>query len=106
MVAHADGAVARVCAFDDAAMADALARAADHFGCPAAMVQEGWAEDLPVVTAWSPVGPSAEVLPPCLRIRREWDSVAWPRATRGYFQLKTAIPRVLETVTGPGSQGR
>ena len=106
LVAHADGAVARVCAFDDAAMADALARAADHFGCPAAMVEEGWAEDLPVVTAWAPVGPSAEALPPCLRIRREWDSVAWPRATRGYFQLKTAIPRVLETVTGPGSQGR
>jgi deoxyribodipyrimidine photo-lyase len=95
MLAHADGATERVQQFDRAAMADALARAGAHFGCPAAPVQDGWADTLPVAAAWSPVGPSAAILPPCRRIRREWDSNAWPLATRGYFKLRTAIPDLL-----------
>ena len=97
-VAHAEGAVPRVRQFDDAAMADALGRAAAHFGCPTAPVADGWADGLPVVTAWAPCGPTADALPPAIRIRRPWDSVAWPRATRGYFQVKAAIPRVLDAV--------
>ena len=95
LIAHPAGAVDRVRQFDDAAMTDALARAAAHFGCPASLVEEGWANGLPIVTAWAPVGPSAEALPPCTQIRRTWDSVAWPKATRGYFQVKAAIPAVL-----------
>ena len=52
-------------------MTDALARAQHHFGCTADAVVPGWAGDLPIVTAWAPVGPSAEALPPnCLRLRR------------------------------------
>ena len=94
-VAHAPGAVERVRQFDTAAMEDALNRAAAHFGCPASLVEPGWDGGLPVVTPWAPVGPSAEALPPCIRIRREWDSLAWPRATKGYFQIKAAIPAVL-----------
>ena len=99
MIAHAPGAVERVQAFDRAAMADALDRAAAHFGCEATLAEDGWADGLPIVSAWAPVGPSADTLPPCLRIRRTWDSVAWPHATRGYFQTKAAIPRVLATYT-------
>ncbi len=96
LTAHADGGVERVRQADRDAMADALARAGAHFGCPAVPVEEGWAGSLPVVAAWAPVGPSAAALPPCARVRREWDSLTWPRATRGYFQVKSAIPRILD----------
>lgn len=103
MVAHMPGADARVRAADDAAMADALARAGKHFGCPADLIAPGWAGDLPVVTAWTPVGPSAEALPAgTLRVRRASDEEAWPHATRGYFQVRLAIPKILKTV---GCQG-
>ena len=95
LIAHADGAVDAVRAADADAMADALARASAHFGCPAVDAAEGWAAGLPVVSAWAPVGPSAAALPACLRVRRDWDSLAWPRATRGFFQVKAAIPMVL-----------
>ena len=95
LVAHAPGAVERVRQFDDAAMDDALARAAARYGCPATHVEPDWETGLPVVTAWAPVGPSADALPPCIRIRRQWDSLAWPRSTKGYFQVKAAIPTIL-----------
>ncbi len=97
LLAHAEGAADRVRAADAAALADALGRAEAHFGCAAAPVREGWAGDLPVVTAWTPVGPSADALPQgCLRVRRAWDSAAWPRATRGFFRLRSAIPDLME----------
>lgn len=94
-LAHAPGASAQVRAADEAAMADALARAAAHFGCAADLAESGWAGDLPVVTAWAPVGPSAEALPSCARIRRPWDEAAWPHATKGFFQLRSKIPQIL-----------
>ena len=101
LLAHTPGAVERVRQADEAAMADTLARAAAHFGCAAGPVAEGWAGDLPVVTAWAPVGPSADALPQgCTRVRRHWDSLTWPKSTRGYFQVKTAIPAILREV-GP-----
>jgi len=62
------------------------------------LVEQNWAEGLPVVTAWAPVGPSAAALPPALRVRRRWDDLDWPRATRGYFQVKAAIPAILQAV--------
>ena len=93
LLAHADGASDRVRTADAAAMADALARAAAHFGCAAAPIRDGWAGDRPVVAAWAPLGPSAAALPrDCLRLRRDWDSRAWPLATRGFFRLKKSIP--------------
>ncbi|MGY2052689.1 FAD-binding domain-containing protein [Methylobacterium sp. JK268] len=96
LLAHAEGAADPVRAADRAAMADALSRAEAHFGCPAEPVRAGWAGDLPVVTAWAPVGPSAEALPTgCLRVRREWDERAWPLATRGFFRLRSAIPDLM-----------
>ncbi len=96
LLAHAVGAAEPVRQADREAMDDALVRAAAQFGCSAAPVAEGWADGLPVVSAWAPVGPSAEALPACLRIRRDWDSLAWPKATRGFFQVKKAIPGLLE----------
>ena len=98
LLAHAEGAVDRVKQFDRDAMTDALARAAAHFDCPAGLVEQGWAEGLPVVAAWAPVGPSAAALPPALRVRRRWDELVWPRATRGYFQVKAVIPAILQAV--------
>ena len=93
LVAHPEGAVPALVAANEMAMADALDRASQHFSCAV-----GEAEGLSLVTAWAPVDPSAAALPPAVRVRRVWDSVAWPRATRGFFQVKAAIPRVLEAV--------
>ena len=102
MVAHAPGASDRVRQADAAAMDDALARARHWFGCEAGAVAPGWAAGLPVVTAWAPVGPSAAALPPgCLRLRRRWDELTWPRAQRGFFQVKTAIPAILSAHRNP-----
>jgi deoxyribodipyrimidine photo-lyase len=96
LLAHAPNASELVRKADREAMADALARARHHFGCTAELVAPGWAGDLPVVTAWASVGPSADALPPnCLRVRRSWDELTWPHAKRGYFQVKTAIPSIL-----------
>ncbi|WP_091951196.1 FAD-binding domain-containing protein [Methylorubrum salsuginis] len=96
LVVHAPGASAAVRAADAAAMADALERAASHFGCDIRTVEPDWAGGLPVVAAWTPVGPSAEALPDgCARLRRAWDEAAWPLATRGFFKLRSAIPRLL-----------
>ena len=97
LIAHAAGASERVRAADAAAMADALARAEDRFGCAAGPAADDWAAGLPVVTGWAPVGPSAAALPDgCLRVRRAWDAAAWPRSTRGYGRLRSAIPAVLD----------
>ena len=99
LMAHALGATEIVCRADAQAMADALDRARSHFGCPAAAVGAGWDDGLPVVSAWAPVGPSASALPSgCTLIRRPWDEMAWPRATRGFYNLKSAIPGIMEHV--------
>ena len=96
LLAHGSGASEDVRAADHAAMADGLGRAAAHFGCDARPASSGWSEDLPVVTAWAPVGPSADALPAdCVRVRRAWDEEAWPLSTRGFFKLRSAIPRLL-----------
>ena len=96
LLAHAPGVVERVRHADGAAMADALDRAAAHFGCSAGAAAEGWNEGLPVVTAWAPVGPSAAVLPGgCTRLRRRWDDLVWPHTGRGYFGVRKTIPSIL-----------
>ncbi len=96
LAVHMPGASDPVRQADHAAMTDALARAQLHFGCDAGPVVPGWDGGLPIVTAWAPVGPSAEALPPgCLRLRRRWDELAWPCSTRGYFQVRSAIPKIL-----------
>ena len=93
LLAHAPDASDRVRAADREAMVDALERAGAHFDCATLPVQGDWAGGLPVVSAWAPVGPSAQELPSdCLRLRRAWDQAAWPSATRGFYKLKSAIP--------------
>ena len=95
VVAHADGADEQVRTADREAMTDALTRARAYFACEAGMSEEGWAGDLPLVAAWAPVGPSADALPSCSRVRRGWDERAWALSSRGYFQLRSAIPQLL-----------
>jgi len=59
-----------------------------------------------IVTAQIPVGPLADSFAatrPVLaaqgldfvELRRDWDSAAWPRATRGFFAFREAIPELL-----------
>ena len=31
---------------------------------------------------------------PLVRLRREWDSVCWPLATKGFFAFRSAIPQL------------
>ncbi|HEX8446483.1 MAG TPA: FAD-binding domain-containing protein [Sphingomonas sp.] len=96
LIAHADGASEQVRSADRDAMADALVRAEAHYGCPVVPFADGWAGDLPVVAPWAPVGPSAAALPPCMPVRRAWDERTWPRTTKGYFALRSAISQLLD----------
>lgn len=97
-------------AFTEAAMADALARAAAHFAAPArrtavagvaALAAEAGARA--VLMPWAPVGWTADALAPLRGVlaargialhvlRREWDSLCWPHATRGFFAFRARIP--------------
>ncbi|MET0258735.1 MAG: FAD-binding domain-containing protein [Methylobacterium sp.] len=96
LLAHATEASERVRAADAAAMADALDRAGTHFRCAAGPAVADWAGGRPTVTAWAPVGPSADALPAdCIRVRRAWDEAAWPLATRGFTRIRKAIPQLL-----------
>ncbi len=100
LLAHAPDASEPVREADAQAMTDALTRAAARFGCEAVSATPGWNEGLPVVTAWAPVGPSAAALPAgCLRLRRQWDELTWPHATRGYFQVRAAAPGILREMS-------
>ena len=99
VTAHAEGASEQVRAADREALADALARSGAHFGCETGAAEPGWKEGHPLVKAWAPIGPAADRLPPCIRTRRDWDELTWPKSTRGYFQLRSAIPHLLEAVT-------
>ena len=96
-------------AFVSGALADARVRAAIHFGAPS--------EELPgltapairewalrhgvrtVLTAHAPVGPGRTALDKVIvelaaegislvRVRRSWDSSAWPEARRGFFAFR------------------
>ncbi len=91
MMAGIAGRSALVQQADDAALADGLARACAHFACGNAGAQEAR-----LAGAWAPVGPSSELLPSFVRIRREWDEAVWPRSTKGFFKVKQAIPAILQ----------
>ena len=98
------------------AVRDGVARAGADHGIPATMGDGDWAEAIAgaahaaqvrdVVTGYAPVGPVAERLrdiAPALQaqgltlhqIRRPYDDLAWPHATRGFFALKKKIPAIL-----------
>ncbi len=110
---------AAVVRFKQAALRDALARARAHFGCDGVMVPAACAEAAPailalkpkaVLTGYLPIGPQRTgfaSLEAALRasgldvvvLRRAWDSAFWPHASRGFFQLKEKIPKVLDSLS-------
>jgi deoxyribodipyrimidine photo-lyase len=98
------GCAPQVAAYVRQAVEDGLARAARHFGAPAAMLAPEdvarWAAGRPVVTPCAPVGWTAEALQGLgvtpLRIRREWDEACWPLATKGFFPFRESIPALLD----------
>ena len=59
-----------------------------------------------IVTAFAPVGPTAQALArlapdlalagiTLVQVRRDWDEAFWPLATKGFFAFKDRIPAVL-----------
>ena len=111
--AQTDGLSAPVAAFRDGAMDDALARAASFFGCPAAIIPDAQLIDhaaglgvSQIVTADAALGPTHDRLRAVaaqsaaadlklVRLRRHWDSAAWPLATKGFFAFRQHIPDLL-----------
>ncbi len=68
-----------------------------------------------VAVAYAPVGPEAPVLDgieallaqhdiSLLRVRRRYDSLTWPHATKGFFALKEKIPSLLQKLNIQGQQ--
>lgn len=102
--------------FATAAAQDAAGRCTAHFGCPVALAET---LDTPtlvaaahtagvrqIVTAYAPVGPTADRLArlapelagegiKLVQLRRDWDDRFWPHATRGYFPFRERLPALL-----------
>ena len=101
-------------AWDRTALQDAAARAAAHWQCPTGVAgdiasiaaQDGCTQ---VVTGFTPLGPVATALE-ALREQlsaqgivlaehqREWDRLCWPHCGKGFFNLKSEIPRLLDAL--------
>ncbi|NNF66080.1 MAG: DNA photolyase [Gammaproteobacteria bacterium] len=106
------------CEFAAGAVSDSLSRAEETYGVGGVLVGhdewEGrvieWANANNirfVVTPYVPVGPVRDFLNAAsrplkehgiemLHVRRRFDELCWPNATRGYFKLKKKIPVILE----------
>ena len=101
-------------AFVAGAVADGVDRAAAHFDAPpietsgpeeiVAAAREAGADH--VVTPYAPVGHirsaverlrtlAREADMPLAELRDDWDSRAWPYATKGFFKFKERIPQLL-----------
>ncbi len=96
-------------AFTEAALQDGLTRAAAQFGVPARRVDIAEVAALAaeagarcIVTPHAPVGWTAQALAPLHTtrgltlhvVRRDWDSLCWPHATKGFFAFRENIPRL------------
>jgi deoxyribodipyrimidine photo-lyase len=101
----------------NAALADCVRRAERHFRAPATRLPEAdleaaipeWmaANQLTqLLTPNAPIGPVADRLAALgtrlsarglrlVPVRRPWDTAAWPYATRGFFQFRKSIPKLL-----------
>ena len=98
--------------FAHGAVADALSRD----GSDQSVLDKNWVEKLiskaqfagvtSVVTPYAPIGPVQSLLAEAKleienagltlhQIRRDYDNLAWPHATKGFFALKKKIPRIL-----------
>jgi hypothetical protein len=103
--------------FVDGAMNDVGRRAESRFGLTTSDVSSAPAEAVieqarsagagTVLTPFAPVGPISDALAALerelteagvglVRVRRRWDELAWPNATRGFFPFKKKIPSLLE----------
>jgi deoxyribodipyrimidine photo-lyase len=108
------GCVAR---FEDAALADAAARAGASAVCLRAEAPEKLAEwaamagATQIATAYVTRGPLRDWLDaaaPALAARgitlcewrRDWDSAIWPHAAAGFFKVKAQIPRIVDQMAG------
>ncbi len=104
-----------ISAFHDAVQAETVQRYADTLApdLTATTAQEvtQWAKshDLEqLVTPYAPVGPVADLLTvierdsdlPVIRLRRDYDSAAWPHATHGFFRFKEKIPKLVANLKG------
>ena len=95
-------------------LADGLTRAAEHCGRPpdGLLDSDGvvaWARSAGVaavvtaeagtgLTSWALDGIGARLAAngiPLIRVRRDWDHCAWPRATAGFFRFREAIPGLI-----------
>jgi deoxyribodipyrimidine photo-lyase len=102
--------------FAAAALEDAVARVAQTHNVPASMGTGDWGKAMTdaarragvrdIVTPYPPVGPVAEELHKAARqleeagidlhrVRRRYDTLVWPHASRGFFALKKKIPLIL-----------
>ncbi|MEL7430381.1 MAG: FAD-binding domain-containing protein [Pseudomonadota bacterium] len=106
------GASERVEAFSKGAIADALARAGEAFGCGVETIDAGnlttrlqQLELETLVSAFIPVGSTRDALFPGFsqmraqgievrQLLRDHDRLSWPHATRGFFKLKEKIPKL------------
>jgi deoxyribodipyrimidine photo-lyase len=70
-----------------------------------------------VAVAYTPVGPEADILTSIekplaqngitlLRVRRRYDSLTWPHASKGFFAMKEKIPGILEKLQLQSVQGQ
>ena len=96
-----------VAEFTSHAMQDVTRRWAEQLGTTTqgstAQEIDAWADAQgleQIVTAYAPVGPNADTLAAVqacdvVRIRRAYDSAAWPGATHGFFKFKETIPDLI-----------
>jgi deoxyribodipyrimidine photo-lyase len=106
------GAPARL--FRDGSLVDGLQRAQSHFSAPNggaldAVGVVAWARALGVreiVTGFAPIGETCAALDGMehelaaagirlTRLRRQWDEIAWPQATAGFFRFREVIPELV-----------
>ncbi|NNF79853.1 MAG: DNA photolyase [Rhizobiales bacterium] len=116
----------RVEQFTSAAVQDAVDRCADHFGLahehhnsnnwPRTLAV--WAKQTDVktiVTAHVPTGPTADLMAQVkaelheigtelVQLRRAYDEAVWPHANRGFFGLKSKIPKLLSELNLVGAE--
>lgn len=63
----------------------------------------------PIVHSWIPVGPTRDALAQSFvqlrsqgvsiqAVRSDWDELAWPHATKGFFQFRMRIPELLDQI--------
>ena len=107
--------------FAELAVSDAVARVANRFEIDAAVSNsDDWTKSLlewasqhgldTVISPYAPVGPVSTKLDEArdklahrgirlLRLRRRYDDLTWPHASRGFFQLRKQIPSLLEALS-------